>query len=104
MKKKMYVAGYAILLISAISLQSCQDDPIAPNDPTDTSQDTVWVNNPGDSIHQTDSTWNGSVDPIDSTDWSDGGEVIDSTNWGSGNGEPVDSTIWNPNDSTGFGG
>jgi hypothetical protein len=88
MKMKMIIPLYLGFLACIILLNSCQDDPIVPNDPSDPNVDTTWVD---------DSTnWN----PYDTL----GGGGYDSTGWNDptgGGGNPNDSTGWNPNDSLG---
>jgi hypothetical protein len=101
MKKGILTVGYACFLATAIFLQSCQDDPILPNDPNENDADTVWVDdssNVNDPNCPIDSTGN---DYDDSTDWNGGGDFGDSTDWGNQD----DSTFWgDPNDSTTWGG
>lgn len=107
MKKSIYMFGYAGVLAAAISLQSCNDDPIVPDgggcgDGTDTTwvDDSTNTNGGGE-----DSTYTGGgTDPGDSTGgWSGGGDPGDSTGWSGGGDVPGDSTGWN-GDSTTIGG
>lgn len=106
MKKKMYLFGYATVLVAAISLQSCNDDPITPSDGSGNDTDTTWVEDSTDN--------NGGGDPTDTTGNGGGGNPSDTICWGGGNGDnggndgggdPIgDSTNWNPYDSTNIGG
>jgi hypothetical protein len=98
MKKGILTVAYACFLATAIFLQSCQDDPILPNDPNGNDVDTVWVDdssgNNNDPYCPVDSTWND-----DSTDWNNGGDFDDSTGWDNSSdsiywGDPNDSTNW----------
>lgn len=83
----MYLFGYATVLVAAISLQSCNDDPITPSDGSGNDTDTTWVEDSTDN--------NGGGDPTDTT--GNGGD--------NGGGDPTgDSTNWNPYDSTDIGG
>lgn len=97
--KRGTLIGYGLVLAIALSMQSCQDDPINPNSGGGNGIDTTWVN---------DSTDFGSGNPIDSTDFGGGnGNPIDSTDFGGGNGTPTDSTDFgggngNPTDSIGI--
>ena len=95
--KKGIVAAYVILLGSTFTMQSCEDDPILPNDNTGNICDTTWVgdstNSGGGNGTPDDSTWNGGGgDPVDSSDWN-----------GGNNGNQGDSTGGNdnPNDTIG---
>ena len=76
MKKILIATAYCGLLGFTIVLNSCQDDPIVPNDPSDPIVDT---------------TWTGGGDPMDTT-------FTDPTG---GGGDPIDTTF---NDPTGGGG
>lgn len=94
MKKKMYLFGYVGVLVASISLQSCNDDPITPNDGSGgCGNDTTWVEDSTDN--------NGGGDPTDTTG-NGGGNPTDTICWGDGNnggGDPSgDSTDWDPND------
>lgn len=85
MKKITFGAIYLALAGTLTLLNSCQDDPVTPNNPADPNgTDTTWVN---------DTTNNGgNGTPEDSTDWNNGGgDPIDSTF--NGGGDPVDSTF-----------
>ena len=98
MKKKMYLFSYVSVLLVAISLQSCNEEPITPNDCSGIVTDTTWVE---------DSTTNngGGDNPNDTIDWNGGGDnPYDSTGWNGGGDNPGDSTGWNPYDSTNIGG
>jgi hypothetical protein len=82
MKKVSLISGYALIASGLILLNSCQDEPITPNDPNGgNSVDTTWVG---------DSGGNGNGNPTDSLDWnSGGGGSIDSTgNTGGNTGGP----------------
>lgn len=96
MKKSIYMFGYAGVLLAAICLQSCNDDPIIPNGGgCGNGGDTTWVEDSTDTNGgDGDSTYNGGgTDPGDSTGgWSGGGGDV-----------PGDSTGWN-GDSTLIGG
>lgn len=93
MKKLALTIGYFGLVAGLIFLNSCQDDPINPNDGNGNGGgiDTTWVN---------DSTDYNNGGGIDSTDYNGGGDTdggngdLDSTYWGN------DSTYWG-NDSLG---
>jgi hypothetical protein len=88
MKKAIFIASYAFIASGLVLLNSCQDDPVTPNDPNGGgSVDTTWVD---DSTN----TGGGTDNPIDSSGWNNGGGgSIDSTgNEGGGNGTPSDST------------
>ena len=98
MKKKTYLFGYSLLVIATISLQSCNDDPIIPNDGSGSDADTTWV---------TDSTSNGGGSDSTYCD-NGGGTETDSSGWDSNSDSTIciggDSTTWTPIDSTLFGG
>lgn len=98
MRKSVYMFGYAGVLLAAISLQSCNDDPIVPDGGCGGGlTDTTWVD---DSTN----TNGGGDNPCDSTDWNGGGDnPNDSTDWSGGGDVPGDSTGWN-GDSTLIGG
>lgn len=105
MRKSIYMFGYVGVLVAAISLQSCNDDPITPDDGTGNGTDTTWVDDSTNTGGGEDSTFNGGgTDPGDSTGgWSGGGDPGDSTGWSGGGDVPGDSTGWN-GDSTTIGG
>lgn len=89
MKWKVYGSIYAAALTVVLSLNSCVDDPITPNNPGGNQVDTTWVDStnnsggggtPSDSTNNggnngggntsdstwIDSTWNGGTNPFDS--------------------------------------
>jgi hypothetical protein len=98
--KRGTLIGYGLVLAIALSMQSCQDDPINPNSGCCNGIDTTWVNDSTD-------FGGGNGNPIDSTDFGGGnGTPTDSTDFGGGNGTPTDSTDFgggngNPADSIG---
>lgn len=85
--KKLIATGYGLTVIAMLTLQSCDDGPIVPNNGANDT-DTTWV---------TDSTDNGGgnnggADPTDSTandGGNNGGNIGDSTTWGGG--DPSDT-------------
>ena len=102
MKKVFYTTAFIISLGFAMSLNSCQDDPITPNNPNDDNIDTTWTGI-DDSTNVDDPNGGGTID--DSTGWTNpndttivdpnGGGTPTDTTGGGGNGSPNDST-WTP--------
>lgn len=67
MKKTMLTIAYFSSLSFALFLNSCQDDPIIPNEPGTNGVDTTWIN-PNDSLGGTtpiDTLGGGSTNPND---------------------------------------
>lgn len=88
--KKILIPAYALVLIGAAAMQSCEKEHNPSNGPLyNDAGDSIYVDtfcwNPNDSTH-----WE---NPSDSTDWN-GGNPSDSTDWNGGNGgdNPADST------------
>ena len=92
MKRNVLKIAYVALLSSVVLLNSCSDDPVEPNEPTDPNVDTNWVEPNDPNID--DSTWN---DPfIDDSTWNEPNDPFDPNNPNGG-----DSTLVDPNDSLG---
>ncbi|MEY3236055.1 MAG: hypothetical protein RI883_156 [Bacteroidota bacterium] len=75
--KRGTLIGYGLVLAIALSMQSCQDDPINPNNGGGNGIDTTWVNDSADIIQDPSGGGNGTP--------------IDSTNFGGGGGNPSDT-------------
>ena len=72
--KRGTLIGYGFVLTIALSMQSCQDEPITQYIGPGIEIDTAWVN--------------------DSTDFGGGnGNPIDSSDFGGGNGNPSDTIL-----------
>jgi hypothetical protein len=84
--KRVTLIGYGLVLAIILSMQSCQEDPIIPNNGGGNGVDTTWVNDSTD-------FGGGNENPSDSIDFGGGnGTPTDSTDFGGGNGNPADST------------
>lgn len=85
MKKRHFIFATAYLgaMLLILSLSSCVEEPLNPNEPVGNGVDTTWVD-PNDSLADP----NGGSNPYDST-----------YNGGCGNGgtDPNDSTWTDPN-------